>query len=266
MRAADFPDESIRGSGSSCDDSWNSFDAVALEETGNARRAGDESPGLPAIQRLGEVVEKTVEGGEETDTVNGLTLPPAPLRETSPQRTPDEEIPDGTRQRTTAGTTPSVKAAAEPTLNQGAGREGKTQQASIHDAKQDAARAGPTWQETPPDDAKNGEGERTGTPAGAQQTESDSACRSGENGTLYTVCLQADGSREKARERLEKLREEGFEDVAVIPRGSLASAMSFGVYRNTENAMRRSAHVQAKGHDVRTRTHCECAAIDPTHP
>ena len=68
----------------------------------------------------------------------------------------------------------------------------------------------------------------------------------------YRVYLPAASSREAAAATVGELRDRGVSDVAVIERGPLTNAVSFGVFRNEGNMRRRVAALEALGYSVST--------------
>ena len=68
----------------------------------------------------------------------------------------------------------------------------------------------------------------------------------------YRVYLPAASSREAAAATVSELRDRGVSDVAVIERGPLTNAVSFGVFRNESNVRRRVAALDALGYSVST--------------
>ena len=68
----------------------------------------------------------------------------------------------------------------------------------------------------------------------------------------YRVYLPAASSREAAAATVSELRDRGVSDVAVIERGPLTDAVSFGVFRNEGNVRRRVAELEALGYSVST--------------
>ena len=68
----------------------------------------------------------------------------------------------------------------------------------------------------------------------------------------YRVYLPAASSREAAAATVGELRDRGVSDVAVILKGPLTNAVSFGVFRNEANMRRRVAALEALGYSVST--------------
>ena len=68
----------------------------------------------------------------------------------------------------------------------------------------------------------------------------------------YRVYLPAASSRAAAAATVGELRDRGVSDVAVIQKGPLTDAVSFGVFRNEGNVRRRVAELEALGYSVST--------------
>ena len=68
----------------------------------------------------------------------------------------------------------------------------------------------------------------------------------------YRVYLPAASSRAAADATVGELRDRGVSDVAVIEKGPLANAVSFGVFRNESNMRRRVAALETLGYSVST--------------
>ena len=60
-------------------------------------------------------------------------------------------------------------------------------------------------------------------------------------------------NRRQADAKLQEIRALGVRDVAVIPDGDLANGISFGIYKNADNANRRVAALEELGQSVRSR-------------
>ena len=66
----------------------------------------------------------------------------------------------------------------------------------------------------------------------------------------YRVYLPASSSREAAAAKVSELRRAGVSDVAIIGKGPLANAVSFGVFRNEGNKNRRIAELEKLGYSL----------------
>ena len=69
----------------------------------------------------------------------------------------------------------------------------------------------------------------------------------------YRVYLPPFESREQAEAKLREIRARGVLDVAVIVDGDLVNGISFGIYKNVDNANRRVAALEELGQSVRSR-------------